>query len=231
MDKNEAKRILIESISNLKKRRGNITANDVEAEVINNACLCILKNQKEKIQKGNTIEEMFFEAFKSTEDAIPIAKAFTDSAMDLFPQYYAEQNAVMATMGIQQNVAWEGMWDYLRDYFQQNHGIQIDEIETTPLFFYSTEHKRYENDNFVSESKIERTINLNFISDKKELVVSIAPSLSPKKSYLISNNSNEYKYRGSDPDYLFTVTFDDFDEVKNFILEMPNRKLKIIYFE
>ena len=47
MDKEEAKRILLRSVSNLQERRGDITIGDLEAEVINNACLYILKNQKE----------------------------------------------------------------------------------------------------------------------------------------------------------------------------------------
>ena len=123
------------------------------------------------------------------------------------------------------------MWDFLRDYFQKNHGVQIDEVETTPLIFYSTKHKRYENGNLVSESEVERTINLSFIDDKEELIVSIEPSLSPKKSHQISNNGNEIKFKGYDPDYMFIVRLDDFDEVEQFTLEMPNRNLKIIYFE
>ena len=136
-----------------------------------------------------------------------------------------------ALMGIQQNVLWDGMWEFLRDYFQKNHGIQIDDVETEPAIFYSNKHKRYENNSLVSESEVERTINLNFIDNKEVLVIGIAPSLSPKKSYKVERNGNSVKYKGDDPDYLFTVTYDDFDEVEQFVLEMPNRGLKIVYFE
>lgn len=231
MNKNQAKQHLIQSISNLQQRRGNLTVADLETEVINNTCLFVLKNQKDKMRQGKTIEEMFLGALNSTQDFIPITSAFTEAAMELFPGQYTEQHAIMATMGVQQNVAWEGMWDFLRDYFQKNHGIQIDETETEAAIFYSTKHKRYENGVLVSESEVERTINLNFIDDNQELIVSIEPSLSPKKSHLISNNNNILKYKGFDPDYLFTVNLDDFDEVEQFTLEMPNRNLKIVYFE
>jgi hypothetical protein len=231
MNKNQAKQHLIQSISNLQQRRGNLTVADLEAEVINNTCLFVLKNQKEKMRQGKTIEEMFLGALNSTQDFIPITSAFTEAAMELFPGQYTEQHAMMATMGVQQNVAWEGMWDFLRDYFQKNHGIQIDDTETESAIFYSTKHKRYENGVLVSESEVERTINLNFIDDNQELIVSIEPSLSPKKSHLISNNENILKYKGYDPDYLFTIKLDDFDEVEQFTLEMPNRSLKIVYFE
>ena len=231
MNKETAKQILSKSISNLQERRGDLTVGDIEAEVINNACLYILKNQKEKTQGSKTIEEMFLGALDATKDFAPYAQAFTEAAMELFPRHYTEKEAIPATFGIQQNIAWEGMWDHLRNYFQKNHGIQIDEVETEPTIFYSNKHKRYENNSLVSESEVERTINLNFIDNKNVLVIGIAPSLSPKKSYKLERNGNSVKYKGDDPDYLFTVTYDDFDEVEQFTLEMPNRGLKIVYFE
>ncbi len=211
MNKESAKQVLAQSITNLQNRRGQITMADVEAEVINNACLNILKN-------------------KDTQNAIIYAQIFTESAQELIPQY-SEKESMSALMGIQQNVLWDGMWDFLRDYFQKNHGIQIDEVETEPAIFYSNKHKRYENNSLVSESEVERTINLNFIDNKEVLVIGIAPSLSPKKSYKLERNGNSVKYKGDDPDYLFIVTYDDFDEVEQFTLEMPNRGLKIVYFE
>lgn len=231
MTKDNAKQILGQSISNLHQRRGSLNSNDLEAEVINNACLYILKNQKDKMREGNTIEAMFTGALNATQDSLPIAKAFTDGAMELFPEHYSIKEATVATMGIQQNVSWGGMWDFLRDYFQKNHGIQIDEVEAEPIIFYSNKHKRYENNSLVSESEVERTINLNFVNNKEVLIVGIAPSLSPKKSYKLENNGNRVTYKGEDPDYLFTITYDDFDEVEQFTLEMPKRGLKIVYFE
>jgi len=231
MNKETAKQILSKSISNLQERRGDLTVGDIEAEVINNACLYILKNQKEKTQGSKTIEEMFLGALDATKDFVPFAQAFTEAAMELFPRHYTEKEAIPATFGIQQNIAWEGMWDHLRNYFQKNHGIQIDNVETTPTTFYSTSHKRYENNSLTSESEVERTINLSFIDNNKEIIVSIEPSLSPKKGYLISQEDKELKYKGYDADYLFSIRLDDFDEVETFILEMPNRNLKIVYFE
>jgi len=231
MNKETAKQILSKSISNLQERRGDLTVGDIEAEVINNACLYILNNQKEKTQGSKTIEEMFLSALDATKDFVPFAQAFTEAAMELFPRHYTEKEAIPATFGIQQNIAWEGMWDHLRNYFQKNHGIQIDNVETTPTTFYSTSHKRYENNSLTSESEVERTINLTFIDNNQEIIVSIEPSLSPKKGYLISQEDKELKYKGYDADYLFSIRLDDFEEVETFILEMPNRNLKIVYFE
>lgn len=231
MNKSQAKQHLIQSISNLEQRRVFLTISDVEAEVINNTCLFVLKKQKEKMRQGKTIKDLFLGAFNSTRDFNQITSAFTEAAMELFPGKYTEQHSLVATISIQQNVAWEGMWDFLRDYFQKNHGIQIDDTETKSAIFYSTKHKRYENRTLISESEAERNINLNFIDNKQELLVSIKPTLSPKISHLISKNNNIFKYKGYDPDYLFTVNFDEFNVVEQFTLEMPNRNLKIVYFE
>lgn len=211
MDIQKAKQILSQSITNLHSRRGQITIDDVAAEVINQACLFILKNDK-------------------VNEAYHYSVIFNDAAKELIPQY-TEKYIANALIGIPMNVQWEGMWDFLRDYFQKNHGIQIDNIETTPAIFYSTKHKRYENGILISESEVERTINISFINDKKEIVVSIEPSLSPKKGYIINKAQNQMQFKGFDPDYLFTLTFDIFDEVETVVLEMPNRSLKIIYFE
>ena len=139
MNLETAKQILAKSINNLQNRRGQITLEDVEAEVINNACLAILKNN---------------EIHKATE----YASIFSTAASNLISKY-SQREISNALMGIPQNVQWEGMWDFLRDYFQKNHGIQIDNVETTPTIFYSTKHIRYENGNLITESEVARTID------------------------------------------------------------------------
>lgn len=231
MNISTAKQILAKSITNLQKRRSNLTTADLETEIINNACLEILKKRKEKLEHSISIEDMLLNAFNSLDDTSSVSNAFTEAALDLFPNNYTEDLAIINSMGIEQNVAWDGMWDFLRDYFQKNHGFQIDNTEAASTIFYSTKHKRYENGAFTQESAVERTINISFINNKKEIIVSIEPSLSPKKGYEISKSKTQIQYKGYDEDYCFTIIFDKFDEVETFTLEMTNRKLKIVYFE
>ncbi|WKZ58829.1 MAG: hypothetical protein QY309_13230 [Cyclobacteriaceae bacterium] len=211
MDVNTAKQILLRSIVNLQKRRGQLTVPDIETEVINNACLAVLQNG-------------------DLANSIHYAAAFAQAARELIPEY-GESEATFALVGVPQNILWEGMWDHLRDYFQKHHGIQIDNVPTNAIVFYSTSHKRFEKGNLVADTPADRTININLIDDKKEIVVSIEPTLSPKKGYLISSKSNLLQYKGYDPDYLFTLQMDGLQEIEQFTLEMPNRSLKIIYFE
>ncbi len=231
MDIQEARQILLKSITNLNNRRGSVNSQDLQAEVINNACYYYLKNQKDQARKSKSVEEMFLAMVNGTKEIMPITKAFTEAAMELFPNYYGIAEAMSATLGIQQNIAWDGMWEFLIDYFQKNHGIQIEDGNYDTAIFYSTKHARFENGGRNSESEIERTIRLNFSQDKKQVIVSIEPSLSPKKAILKNNDSERYIYQGVDPDYLFTIFFGDFGEVIKFSLEMPNRNLRIDYFE
>lgn len=230
MDKSEAKQILTQSISNLHSRKGEIDNTDIEAEVINNACLVFLRKQKEIVDGTGNVHDQILAVAKSHLLLMPIAKSFTESALELFPDSYNTKHAVSATMGINTNVAWEGMWDYLRDYFEANHGIQIDEIQHTTSIFNSNLHKRYEAGRFISESEEKRRIQINF-SDDNDILVQIAPSLSPKKAFLLSEDDNLKIYKGFDPDYLFEVEFDEFEEIQKFVLKLPNRNLQIDYFE
>jgi hypothetical protein len=231
MDRATAYSILRDSLTNLQQRRGQVTLADLEAEVINNVCLAILRKEKQAQQNKKSIEELFSVALSSIQLVVPYTQAFTEAAA-LLSDKYRDREATMAIFGVQQNIAWEGMWDYLREYFQKNHGIQIDSEATSAHTFYSLVHRRYENGSLTAESKVERTINFSFIgNDHEEVLVSIEPTLSPKKGYLIEKSSSFKKYKGYDPDYLFTIHFGDFDEVERFILEMPKRLLMIEYFE
>jgi hypothetical protein len=220
---------LARSIDNLKKRRGTITNSDIETEVINNACLTFLQARRDRGDKdwnARRIDDIFVEP---NVEAIPYAKAFIMAAMKIFPVQYGEAEAAAALRAVTINVSWEGMWPFLMDYFQKYHGINIDENSNTPLIFYSNRHKRFENGILVKESEAERTLNVYFINEFQEVVVSIEPTLSPKTGYLTQSNDSIYQYKGADPDYEFTIEFDEFKEIETLTLEMPKRALKIIY--
>jgi len=231
MDKKSAIKLLNDSIVDLERRRGKITVSDIETEVNYITCLAFLRHTKEAAKNSGTLEEMFSDILNAHTDFPEYIRLFTEAGMELFPEHFTERQAVVMSFLIQQNLAWEGMWDYLRDYFKKNHGIEIDEVRSTETVLYSTRHQRFENNFLVSESEVARTININLIDDKKEILVSIEPTLSPKKGYLADHYGSEFQYNGTDPDYKFRVFFDDFDEIEKFILEMPNRNLTIIYLE
>lgn len=231
MNKERAREILIRHVSNLQSRRNQLFTEDLEAEVINTACFEILKKRKEKTSDSKSIEALFGAILDSTNDIMPIAKSFTDAAIELFPQNYSHREAANALLGISNNVMWEGMWDFLRDYYNKNHGWSIDDVQTDAIIFYSTRHQRFENGVLTSESEVERTININKVKDSEEIIVSIEPSLSPKKGFLKESSDNKEVYNGYDPDFRFHIFYDDFGEIEKFILERIDRNLKLQYFE
>lgn len=231
MDIQKAKQILSQSITNLQSRRGQLLLGDVEAEIINNACLYLLKNHNSTIKKVHDVSQLNLILSDNIFSHQNTAKLFGEAGRELFPNDYGLDRANSATLMILQNISWSGMWDFLRNYFQQNHGIQIDNVQATPISFHSNKHKRYENGLLKSESSEKRVLNIIFIKEKKEITISIEPSLSPKNAYLVSQTEKLMKYKGFDPDYLFHIHLDKFEEVEKFVLEMPNRNLKIEYFD
>ncbi len=231
MNKEKARQILTQSITNLEKRNNGITQGDIEAEVINNACLAIIKNQNEKIGRGNSIKEIILGALNSTEDYYPIAKAFIHAAQELLPEYFTDEDAELAMLGIEQNLAWEGMWEFLIDYFQKHHGITITDNESTPLFFFSARQEKYEFGILTSDTDSEKTVSIIFSNDYKEVVVDIESDLPVIKGYLINKENNRLKYRNKELNYVFTITFDDFEDVESFVVEMVDQNSEVIYFE
>ncbi len=213
MTQEQALEILSNSLLNLQERKGKLVMEQVEAEIINLSCLEVLKGS----HKNNVTE---------------ITTLFINAAKALIPQYN-DDRATIAHFGVIQNIQWDGMWEFLKNYFMSNHGINIDGDDDTSesKIFYSTSHVRYENNVEVANTPADRTIDLFFTEDNKVINVNILPTLSAKKGYLTEEQNGKLIYIGSDPDYRFTVILDVIGEVEKFILEMPNRNLRIEYFE
>ena len=231
MNTERARQILTHSITNLEKRKGGITRGDLEAEIINHACLAILKNQNEKTDNGNSIKDILLGALNSTQENESIAHSFINAAKELLPEYISDEEAEVVMTGIEQNLNWDGIYNFLVDYFRENHGIHIDVNESIPLIFFSERQETYENGVLLAQSEREITIFINFDKGHRYLLVKIDPDLPRQKGILTSREEKTLIYRSLNKHYNFTVIYDEYDEVKEFIFEDIDRQNKTHYSE
>lgn len=231
MDIDKARQILTHSITNLEKRKGAITQGDLEAEIINHACLAILKNQNEKLDSGNSIKDILLGALNSTQENESIAHSFIDAAKELLPEYISDEEIEMVMTGIEQNLQWDGIWNFLVDYFRENHDIQIDYAESIPLIFFSERQETFEDGILQATSEKGVTIFLNFNEGHRYLLVKIDPDLPRQKGVLTSREENSFNYKSLNKHYSFTVIYDEYDEVAEFIFEDIGRQTEIHYYE
>lgn len=220
-----------QSINDFKEKNGTLTSTNIETETINVACCELLKKYGNRIDKEHDINRLRSSVIKNVW-LLEEIKQYTDASLTLYYPNYTEDMAQAANMIILQNISWGGMWNFLRNYFLEKHGVPIDSVDTEICVYGSTNYKRYEYGRLVDHSKTEnRLVKFSFLEDKVEVTVSIEPSLSMKQAKLTNKNERVSTYRGYDPDYLFHIHFDKFDEVEFFVLEMPNRSLKIEYYK
>lgn len=167
-------------------------------------------------EQGRSVDEtdVFFEYVKS--------------GMSSYPQM---SNLTGAFHGYMATLQWNGLRDYLRDYFFSKFGVKIDNVEFERVTFFSSNHKRFEDGILVSEDLADRIIELSFSENKQKCLVRISPTLSDKNSKLLKIIGNTFIFVGINSDYKFEITFDDFDSIENFSLELVNRKVRIQYFE
>jgi hypothetical protein len=212
MDKKE---YFINTLNTYIQRNGDkLTQQDIEPLIMNLAYLEVLKSKK----LGQNINEW---------DTL---NGFSEIANQFIPSLNFQPQALL--FGYQATIQWDGLWDFLQDYFGKKLGWNIDENDEVDVErFDSSSHTREENGQFISRSEVKRKIELMFKEDKKSLLVRISESLSDKKANLESKVGNRSIYRGTDPDYRFTIIYDRFDTIEEFVLDVLPRSLRIIYHE
>jgi hypothetical protein len=167
-------------------------------------------------------------------DARTIFNDYTDAAINVIPEYINEVNNPMYSamyFGFAATAEWDGLWNFLRDYFDSKLGIRIDDQERKVLRFDSSYHERYEAKKFISKSDVDRKVLINLSTDFKNAQISVSETLSNKEANLISKNENIYIYLGTDPDFMFKLYLDSYNNVEQFSIIRIDRNIEIIYFE
>ncbi len=223
MNINEAKDIIKLSVENLIRRKGQILGEQLEAEIINSACLYILKKYSQNI-KQVAQTDLIMNYLQDNLSFQPIAKCFTQAALQLFPNNYNSDLAEYANITIIQNITWSGMYDFLKKYYNDNHGREIDDNATNKIIFISSRHTRHEN-GIISSSIIHRRIELTFSNEGKKLFIEIIPTISPKTAYLVYDTTNKRKYKGDDPDFEFILNINSKLEIEEITMYRLDKKV------
>lgn len=190
----------------------NMTQKEYQALVLNLAYLLVMRKKRE----GMYIDE------------VKVLTEYSNAAQALIPE---TPDLKMTLMGYLATLQWDGLWDYLREYFDDKLGIAIDDEIMIRESFNSSFHRRYEDGILVSEDEANRIVSIQFSQDKKECIVRISPTLSDKKAILSSVENSTYTYSGTDPDYKFIICYDIFGSIEKFSLIRTDRELKIDYLE
>jgi hypothetical protein len=211
----------IRALNTYIQRNGeNLTKQDIEPVVMNLAYLEVLQAKK----SGRHVDE-----FNVLAD-------YSSIANELFPQLNFQPEALL--FGYQATIQWDGLWEFLQNYFISKLGWNIDENNLLIERFDSSSHTREEFGQFVSKSDVIRKVEIIFSENRKIMLVNIATpdqgffeGLSEKKAILEFENGHKKVYGGVDPDYKFTIVYDVFGTIEKFILELLPRHLRITYHE
>jgi hypothetical protein len=133
--------------------------------------------------------------------------------------------------GFAATAEWDGLWTFLRDYFNNNLGIKIDNVQMKYLRFDSSSHSRFEAGEHISTSEIERKVTVALSEDMRTAQFEISLTLSNKEARLLQKLGNDYIYIGTDPDFRFEFSLDLFGNIESFVLMRTDRDLRIEYYE
>ena len=222
----KAYNLLVESLSDLEERNGQLSPDDYAADIINVTCQYLIDNNY-CYRNGVNAMDYFYENYINLRNDV---ESIISSISGVYPNIVTDQTVESMAQNVCLNIGWVGMPTFLKDYFYKKHG-KTGNVASEFYEFSSSSHIRYENGRAVSKSNVDRQISLTFSNDRQHLLVTITPSLSPKEANLKSQLDSRLIYKGIDPEYKFEVVFDEFDDVCGFSVELIDRKIKLEYFE
>ena len=120
------------------------------------------------------------------------------------------------------------MYDFLKIYYAENHGKEIDNKGTNKIIFKSSSHTRHEN-GLISSAIAYRRIEINFLNERKRLLIEINPTISSKTAYLVYDTTNKKKYKGDDPDFEFILNFNSNNEIEEVTMYRLDKKVFWVY--
>jgi hypothetical protein len=167
-------------------------------------------------------------------DTRKLFNEYTQAALAVIPGYEKEvSDPRYATMyfGFAATAEWDGLWNFLREYFESKLGVSIDNEKRITLRFDSSRHNRYQYGNLVAHSEVLRKVVISLDQNMKNGQFSISESLSNKEGSLVSVTGNKYIYIGTDTDFMFEFDLDSYGNIESFSLVRTDLNLRIDYLE
>ena len=91
-------------------------------------------------------------------------------------------------------------------------------------------HKRFQHGVEVSHDRVLRRANFEYDWSGNNVVISIVPTLSPKKAHLVRQDGFTLYYKGEDPDYRFVLEcWPDNGTIKRFSVFRDDMGVEIRY--
>ena len=159
---------------------------------------------------------------------------YTQAALEVIPEYHNDVKDPRYSalyFGFDATAEWDGLWNFLIEYFESKLGISLDNDTRTTYRLDSTFHKRYEYGTLITTSEANRKVTIILSDDKRNGHFFVSDTLSNKEANLTSVNGNRYLYTGTDPDFLFEFVMDNFNNVEKFSITRTDKNLRIDYFE
>jgi len=228
--KEEARENLNKSLKNLYSRQGNITARELEKEVIYMCCYEIIKKRKKKTSVITDMSLMEKSFNDSLLDIVPVSNVYAEAATELFPKDYDHTNIIIVTEAVKNNIFEDNMWDILRDYYLVKHGYDIDyalfEDGGVPVFKMRS-LKQIENINRILYDRIDITIS--FI-DEKRIFVTIDNKINEVATN-IRDRGDWYNIEYENENYKYIIRYDESFNPSSFVAIKSQDHHRVEYFE
>lgn len=220
------KQDILTSLADLKRRFGTLSNDDIAADIINVICKHIISSTKFNY-KTSSQPMMFFQ--NNWANCSSYVMEVVSSLRKELPEIITEQTTMALTQNVCFNLGWNEMPAFLDNYFSEKH--EQSSLNGEEQFdFMSIKHERFVNNCMVANSQVDRNIRISCWNGRRDMTIAINPTLSLKRAHLVRRSHNLYIYQGVDPDYIFEVRFDDFDDIDYVSVSLSSRNLKLAFY-
>lgn len=186
--------ILKQSITSLIQNNPDLTAADLEAEIINLASYIFLKDSGEVDFSLDYLDQDSIDALDGGD--YEIVDEIIDGATILFPKHYTERNAIIAKQGVRMNMQLaDNYGSFLKSYFISKHKISLSSDYQN---FSSPNNSLWENGVKKIDSPTQRDVNYKFDFENNTFEILINPYNPLVTGKILSKTNEKIKCRSFD---------------------------------